>query len=280
MAQRSLTSYAGSWLLSAILLAAGGAGFVLLVLWLAQAILGLLSGRLVPDAQTGLTVLAASFGAAGIIGLWLLRTIFRRPGRRALLIVVIWILGHLVLWRLSLTFGRVTLPLYAGFWIAVGVLGGLGLALLPAPTAGRRERRARGGSGTRAKEAVVRTSQFGRIPSETVVLLTRQVKQVEDAVKGGLPGEAPPAVRDASVGAILERTLRDWWGNGNTAGLMTQDIADLRSFVAAAAGLAERAGIGTPEGQAVYRATLTALLDDWLFNWNAHGVSGPPRREY
>ena len=280
MAQRSLVNHAGSWLFSALLLGAGGTGFVYLVLWLAQTINNLLGdGRLVRSPAAGLMVLLAAAGLSMVLGTWILRAIFRRPGRRALLIVVIWLLGHVLLWTVSRSLGGVSLPLFAGFWIAFGVLGGLVLARLPAsraPTRGRRQSR----RAARSAEPVVRSSEFGRIPAETVVLLTRQVRQVEDAVKGGLPTGAPPAVRDHTVGAVLDHTLRDWWGNGNTAGLTAQDADDLRSFVALAAALAARPALRSPEGEAIYRATLAALLDDWLANWNANGVSGPPQRQY
>ena len=44
--------------------------------------------------------------------------------------------------------------------------------------------------------------------------------------------------------------------------------------------LAAGPALRSPEGEAIYRAILAALLDDWLANWNANGVSGPPRRQY
>ena len=53
-------------------------------------------------------------------------------------------------------------------------------------------------------------------------------------------------------------------------------MTDLESFIALAVSLS--ASIQAPDGEAVYRSLLKALLDDWLVAWNADGNIGPPVR--
>ena len=143
----------------------------------------------------------------------------------------------------------------------------------PAVTGQEQDRPTRGGRaalpGTR--------SEFGRVSQDTVSLLTQQVRRVNGPVASGLPLGAPEGVRQWTVKAVLDRTVRDWWFYDNMSALEPKDVEDLRSFIEAAGHLSTVDS--KPEGQAVYRAVLGVLLDDWLENWNADGVDGPPRRD-
>jgi hypothetical protein len=265
----------GAWALSALLVAVGGAGFVLAILWLLQQVIGLLDGgRLIGSIEQGLLALGITLGIVAFVSWWFVSSV-AGGCLRGFIIALVWVIGYLALWGLGASYLRVSLPMYIGFWVVAGLVIGLVLAALPTQ---RRSERRRRGAAPRATGSVVRASQFGRIPADTVVLLTRQVRQVQDAVKGGLPESAPRSAIDFATGTLLEHTVRDWWQNGNTAGLTPQDADDLRSFVALATAVASPAALRSPEGEAVFRATLAALADDWLDNWNANGVSGPPQR--
>lgn len=118
--------------------------------------------------------------------------------------------------------------------------------------------------------------RFGRVPDATTDLFERTIRQVRDEILPALPVGAPPALQGYTLEAVLATVLRDWRVNDNTTGLLKDDVADLRSFVQLALGLAgnDPGGRGLP----VYQATLKGLLDDWLDNWNAEGQAGPPRR--
>jgi hypothetical protein len=118
------------------------------------------------------------------------------------------------------------------------------------------------------------STQFGRVPRETVDLFQRTVQTVRQQVAAALPAHASPEVRAYTVEQVLEIVLRDWRENENTTGLVPEDVEDLRSFVTMAASLAgyDINGDGLP----VYQAVLKGLLDDWLANWNSPGDPGPP----
>lgn len=117
-------------------------------------------------------------------------------------------------------------------------------------------------------------SQFGRIPQDTVALFQRTVQAIRDQVAAALPSQAGAPLRAYTVEQVIAIVLRDWRENGNTTGLLPEDVADLRNFVALAASLAgpDINGQGLP----VYQAVLKGLLEDWLANWNAPGDPGPP----
>ncbi|KAB8140195.1 hypothetical protein F8S13_24545 [Chloroflexia bacterium SDU3-3] len=116
--------------------------------------------------------------------------------------------------------------------------------------------------------------RFGRIPPDTVSLLQRSALMVQEKVLPALPRSASEQVRAYVTETVLEFVLRDWRENENTEGLLFQDIEDIKSFVALAASLA-----GSDlniSGLPIFQATLRALLEDWLANWNSPGDPGPP----
>ena len=271
MARARQPQQAGGWWRLALIFGIGGVLCTLVALWCVQALASLFArGRLLQASGAGWAAIFIGWLIAGLVGSILLRGLCRWSRRSAWRAVGGWFLGYLVLWVLGGTAVGVSLPLYIVFWLGFGLLIGLALAGRTKPAPARRQTIARG------ERSMIRSSQFGRIPGETVVLLTQHVRHATGPILAALPPEAQIALRDATVAAVLERTIRDWWENGNADGLVAQDITDLRSFVALAAAL-----VGGPldeVGQAIYRATLAALLDDWLANWNADGVDGPPAR--
>lgn len=116
--------------------------------------------------------------------------------------------------------------------------------------------------------------RFGRVPPETVALFQQVVQTVREQVVTGLPAHASQELRAYTLEEVLAIVLRDWRENENTSGLLPEDAADLRNFVALAASLAgaELNAAGKP----IYQATLKGLLEDWLANWNSPGDPGPP----
>jgi hypothetical protein len=117
-------------------------------------------------------------------------------------------------------------------------------------------------------------ARFGRIPPAQTALFQQIVRSVRERVLDALPSHASAAIRAYTLEALLDIVLRDWRENENTAGLLDEDIRDLRSFIALAASLAGSDLSG--QGAAVYQATLRGLLEDWLANWNAPNDPGPP----
>lgn len=119
-----------------------------------------------------------------------------------------------------------------------------------------------------------RGQRFGRVPPETVELFQRTTQIVRAMVPQALPAQAGEAIRAYTAETVLEIVLRDWRENENTTGLLDSDVADLKSFVELAASIAGQDING--QGAPVYQATLRALLEDWLANWNAPNDPGPP----
>jgi hypothetical protein len=254
------------------MLGLGGALFVFLSLWLFQGMLGL-GSRLMIGAGGAILL----FGIVGVLAIgsaFVLNRTFRLSGLQATLVALCWLVMYLVLWAVGRNMGGVSLPVYLLCWLVFGAVGGYVIASQPAP----RQR-----TFAPRTSSVVRSSEFGRVPSDTVVLLSQHVRYVNGTILGGVPEEAGQEARDITARTVLNCTLRDWWENGNTSGLGQADVADLRSFVELAASVAftremSDRQVQRKEALAVYRAMLNALLDDWFANWNANGVEGPPRR--
>jgi hypothetical protein len=266
----------GGWLLLAALFAVGGAAYVVAAQWLTGFVAEIMGdGRLLADLTIAGIAFAAGVIVPAIVGRMLL-AVFGQ-GRRAWAIVLGWVVAYGLLLLLGLGLRGISLPVFAAVLVGFGLLWGWMLASQPAKAKPARRRAAQG----IRQSAVVDSQQFGRIPAETVMLLTQHARQARSQIATALP-PAPKELGAFTIAAVLDRTLRDWWSNGNTHGLTETDVADLKSFVTLAAALAgggaSSLSLNSPEGQAVYRATLTALLDDWLANWNADGVDGPPRR--
>lgn len=285
MATRSQDNWIGRWVIAGLLLALGGMAYVYATLWVAQVLIPLITeGRILPQVNEGsFALIVACAALVGLVAMPII-ALFSR-GRLgcggALLIVLVWMVSYLGLWGTSqVTRSPVGIPVLAGWSALAGGLCGLVVARLRPRGSKRRQGRSLSQevAAPRPDEPVVRADQFGRVPAATVVLVNRLVHQARNRVVSALPSGASAAVRSTTVSAILDRTLKDWWDNGNQQGLTTTDIDDLRSFVQLAAHLSGPQGLSSAEGLAVYRATLGALLDDWLEHWNDNGVDGPPQR--
>ena len=140
------------------------------------------------------------------------------------------------------------------------------------------------GSRARAKATVCsviakssrENSPYGRVSMHTYSLFSEQVRNVVEPVLSYLPLETTRELRDWTVKKSLETVFRDFRENGNLEALAAEDISDLGSFAELAADLA---GLAESESrlqsEAVYKAVFNALLNDWLYNWNSPGISGP-----
>ncbi len=98
--------------------------------------------------------------------------------------------------------------------------------------------------------------------------------QVKTKVVTALPDSASDELRAYTVERVLETVLRDWHENGNKDGLSNDDLKDLASFVQMSVALAGKQL--EAQGKPIFKATLEGLLDDWFYNWNVDGGSGPP----
>ncbi|NTW03293.1 MAG: hypothetical protein HGA19_18790 [Oscillochloris sp.] len=180
---------------------------------------------------------------------------------------------YVIVWLIGIAMAGMSLPIYLICWVLFGVAGGYLIG----------EREMAPAKPTVAQPAtLIHSSEFGRVPPASVVLLTKHVRSATGPIISVLPERTSEELRSFTIRAVLDRMLRDWWENGNKDGLTSQDIDDLKSFVAMAVAMAAQP-TGDPAhndelSQAIYRATLSALLDDWLVYWNADGVDGPPRR--
>lgn len=262
------------WWTTALLIGVGGAIFAFLVLWLAQVFAS--GSRLLESSWTGLVSVGLTALLLSVLS-WL--ALNAAPLRRGLAwqIVLVWLGGYVLIWLIGAGLHGVSLPVYLLFWLALGTLAAWQLDSAPP---GRQAAPAR--TATRAGQAVARTSQFGRVPADTVVLMTQLVRQTRGSIVSALPDGTPPAVWEWTTRAVLDVLMRDWWQNGNTEGLRPRDVEDLRSMVVLSASLANDGSstspLARPVNQAVFRATLRANLEDWLANWNADGRDGPPQR--
>jgi len=275
MTQTSVVPPTAARVRMGLLVGCGGACFTIAVLWLAQLLAsGLTHSRLMERPSSGMLMVGlAWFVLGGLI--WLVLALCQIRLVRFSLLLGIWLAAYLLLWALGVMLGGISLLIYLVAWLLAGLLGAQFAAELQLPPAPPPRR-------APVARAVVETSEFGRVPRTTVVLLERCIHQARTNVLRGLPPAAPEELRDWTLRAVLDCMLRDWWEHGNTEPLSYQHLEDLRSFVLLALVVSRQAGpdepLRAPLRQAVYRATLRALLDDWLHNWNTDGDNGPPQR--
>jgi hypothetical protein len=126
-----------------------------------------------------------------------------------------------------------------------------------------------------AENVSLELSQFGRIPLATFRLLSSHSKDVSGRVACYLPLDISKELRDFTVREVLATLFDDWLENGNDEPLSAQDIEDFGSFVELSC---ELSGIqnhpDSLEKSAIYKASLRALLQEWLDKWNAADASG------
>jgi hypothetical protein len=84
-------------------------------------------------------------------------------------------------------------------------------------------------------------------------------------VTNSLPPGSPMAWRRLTYRAVLQAVLRDAVEN-DTAGLDAEDTANLSRFVRTAAVAAAQASVEHRDD--AYDIVLTALLEDWIDNWD------------
>ena len=267
------------WLLDTLLLGLGGAGAGFLALFIANILSR--TNRVAADGVP--TSVFVALGIVSVTLFFLFRWRYRGCGT-ALLVSGGWVLAYFVvniIAQVTATTSGMSLVTYVLLWLGVGAA----LALLV--NAAGKTKLAVGAAGalgagayvaSRQGSAVLKTSGYGRIPPSSVILLTQHVRTANDAV-AQLPANAPAAIRKIAVGVVLDHVIRDWWKNENREGLTPTDVADLGAFVQLAWSAARGAG-SLPEAEAVTRAVLTALMDDWFNSWNADGSEGAPRWQY
>lgn len=215
----------------------------------------------------------------GIAAFFLIKRWFR--GCSSFLVISGWFLAHFVVNVIAVVFfdSDMSIVSYVITWLIMGALGALifsnstfarSIGMVGAGTAI--------GAGVYAasrNNEVLKASGYGRIPPSTVILLTQHVRFANDAVNQ-LPPNTPANFRKIAVNVVLEHVIRDWWSNGNNEGLTPTDVNDLGAFVQLA-WFAARGQSHLLQAEAVFRASLIALMDDWFNSWNAEGVEGAPR---
>jgi hypothetical protein len=109
-----------------------------------------------------------------------------------------------------------------------------------------------------------RDPRGGASDPDTAEYLAEVVTAASEAA-GALPEAAPSSWRRTAYRAVLAAILRDWAENG-TATLDPDDAANVHGFVRDAAATA----LGVPEEHRddTFEVVMTALLDDWILNWN------------
>lgn len=274
------------WLGSIAIVVGGGAIYSYLALFLAQVVAEFIfEGRLLRHEAVALAVIVGSLVISGLVMSTILRRFFRWRAGPVVLTMMVWLVTFVLLWLIGSRLGGISPIVYGASWLLLGGLGGLMVGASHSdargPTAApkgpsSKRRRTSGTPATSGPQTLIKSRQFGRVAPATVVVLDQQVSQVRTRVVEALPVGVSTPIRSFTTRAVLDRTLADWWRHGNTTGLLDKDIADLRSFIGLAVALAAPMGLGSDLGQAVYRACLNALLDDWLEHWNSDGRDGPP----
>ncbi|MBM7842452.1 hypothetical protein [Herpetosiphon giganteus] len=257
----------------------GGAIASFLSLLLGNIIFGRSSRVLTGGMPVFLVIMMVIVGIAAyfIIKRWM-------SGFASFLAIGGWFLAHFIVNVIAIAFfdADMSIVSYIITWLMMGALGALmfsnssfakAIGLAGAGTAI--------GAGIYAasrKNEVLKASGYGRLPPSTVILLTQHVRFANDAVNQ-LPPNTPANFRKIAVEVVLDRVIRDWWSNENTDGLTPTDVNDLGAFVQLA-WFAARGQSHILQAEAVFRACLSALMDDWFNAWNAEGVEGAPRWQY
>lgn len=118
------------------------------------------------------------------------------------------------------------------------------------------------------------TQTFGRVRSSTVTRYRRCIQRVRNDVLTALPASADEELRIFTLSLLLTTIFSDWNENQNHEDLADKDWADFVSFVQLSAELAGKNL--TTQNRPIYESSLQSLMDDWLYNWNESGHSGPP----
>ena len=236
--------------------------------------------------------LIVTFACTGLGAYFLLNFFSTLPSIR-LATVAIWCVAYMAIWMIGAS-APLSLPIFIALWAAIGFGGGLLLYSIArsknadALNNADRERtqatnsrtQAEGVAQTRRRAARTSgtTSRYGRIPQDTVDLLSNHIRRITGPIAAALPIGTSVSRRNQTVFILLNALVSDWRENDNFDLMTPDDIDDFQSFIEAASFLsgAEENAISA----AIYEATLNALAQDWLTNWNATNNSGPPERIY
>jgi len=207
--------------------------------------------------------------------------------------IAIWCFAYMGVWMVGVS-APLSLPIFIVSWTGIGFGGGLLLysiakstntaAVSTAERAKKQETDARsqaqGVAQTRRRAARTSgiASRYGRIPQDTFDLLANHIRRITGPIAAALPIGASVSRRNQTVFILLDTVVSDWRENDNFDLMTPDDIDDFQSFIEAASFVsgAEENAISA----AIYEATLKALAQDWLANWNATDNSGPPERIY
>lgn len=207
--------------------------------------------------------------------------------------IAIWFFAFIAIWMIGVS-APISLPTFIVVWAAIGFGGGLLLYSIAksrnATDATNADRartqatnahiQAQGIAQTRRRAARTSgiVSRYGRIPQDTVDLLSNHIRRITGPIAAALPIGTSVSRRNHTVFVLLEAVVSDWRENDNFDLMTPDDIDDFQSFIEAASFLS-----GPEESvvsAAIYKATLRAFAQDWLANWNATDNSGPPERIY
>ncbi len=214
--------------------------------------------------------------------------LMRLSSTTRILIMALWLFGYLASWTIGISSHGLSLTVFSMIWLSLALIGYLLCDMTTVPVGENaidyswsdEERKFKSRASDlnsdlpkRRSQTRSARSQYGNIPQDTMIVLGHLVRKVTGPIAAAVPVNAPMSVRDITVKEVLDRVIADWHSNENLEGLEQQDIDDLRSFVEVACLCC--GNDFTVVGQTIYRVCLSALLDDWLDNWNANGTSGP-----
>ncbi len=135
------------------------------------------------------------------------------------------------------------------------------------------------GAHTHANSRANSSRAFGRISLKMQNVIAQHVKDLTGPVMSYLPLSVSREMRDFTLYKSLQTLFKDSLENENCEALSPEDIRDFGSFIELAFSISarERQGELSEVDEAVYKAVLSGLLQDWLHNWNAEetGVSEP-----
>jgi hypothetical protein len=236
--------------------------------------------------------LTVTFGFTSFLSYILLHFFSPFPSIR-LATIAIWWFTYMAVWMIGAS-TPLSLPIFIAIWAAIGFGGGLLLYSIARTKTATEEtnadrarthatnvrNQAQGVAQTRRRAARTSgiASRYGRIPQDTVDLLSNHIRRITGPIAAALPIGASVSRRNQTVFILLDTLVSDWRENDNFDLMTPDDIDDFQSFIEAASFVSgnEENAITT----AIYTTTLKALAQDWLANWNATDNSGPPERVY
>ena len=246
----------------------------------------------VVPCPVNIVAIYTTLGGTSFIAYYVLRMYSSFASVRLTLLGVWWT-AYYAIWMIGAN-SPIHLPMYLIIWTAIGFGGGLLVHSLAKSrtqsetnsaydyqrSAASAQSYTQGVPQTRRRAARTSgtVSRYGRIPQDTVDLLTNHIRRITGPIVAALPIGASVSRRNQTVYILLDTVVSDWRENDNFDLMTPEDIDDFQSFIEAASFLA--GSDETPLNNAVYEASLAAFARDWLANWNETDNSGPPDRIY